>query len=218
MAELILWLGKISTGQVDLILGSSSQPRKAVLQQLGIPFTVKVSSFPENLDKALFSKDFTEYPLATSREKSRDILKELGPLSKPTVLITCDTVVLRDETHIIEKPSDADHAKELIRSLSGKQHQVVTGVVVTLRTPAGDYPSEFKCVTTVQFGRLTDDVVNAYVASGEPLNKAGGYGIQGLGALLVEELDGSFTNVIGIPLRETSESVASLLMKYYESQ
>jgi septum formation protein len=216
MAELVPWLDRFRRGEIDLILGSASNPRKAVLSQLGVPFTVRVSSFPEDLEKELFRDDYSEYPLATSREKTKNILAQLGIVPKPTVLITCDTVVLKDKQHIIEKPEDEEHAKTLLRSLSGTEHQVVTGVVVTLRTIEGDLSEEFRSVTHVKFRELSEDIISAYVASGEPFNKAGGYGIQGLGELLVEELKGSFTNVVGIPLCDVSHVVAALLGRYFK--
>lgn len=212
MANLIPWLGKFREGDIKLILGSSSKPRKAVFEQLGIPFTVMVSSFEENLDKSVFAHDFTEYPLATSREKSKDLVARIGQVRVPTVLVTCDTVVLRDKQHIIEKPADHSHAVELLQSLSGTQHEVVTGVVVSLITPDGLHQIEFKSITSVSFAQLSKEVIEAYVASGEPFNKAGGYGIQGLGELLIEDVRGSFTNVIGIPLRGVSSAIADLLL------
>jgi septum formation protein len=215
MAELIPWLERFRKGEIDLILGSSSAPRKAVLEQLRVPFTVRVSSFAEDLNKECFKDDFTEYPLATSREKSKDILGQIGCVSKPTVLVTCDTIVLLDKQHIIEKPNDAEHARDLLRSLSGTEHQVVTGVVVTLRFRDTDFCEEFKAVTSVLFQDLSDDVIAAYVDSGEPFNKAGGYGIQGIGELLVDQVKGSFSNVVGIPLHDVTKVIASLLDTHF---
>jgi len=211
MTSLIPWLENFKNGEIELILGSASKPRKTVVQQLGIPFRVMVSSFAEDLEKSVFKDDFTEYPLATSREKSKDLISKNGQVSKPTVLVTCDTVVLRDKLHIIEKPEDEEHAVELLESLSGIEHEVVTGVVVSLMLPDRMEQIEFKEITIVRFAQLTAEVIRAYVASGEPFNKAGGYGIQGLGELLIDYVRGSFTNVIGIPVREVSGAIGDLL-------
>jgi len=211
MTSLIPWLEKFKNGEIELILGSASKPRKTVVQQLGIPFRVMASSFAEDLEKSAFKDDFTEYPLATSREKSKDLISKIGQVSKPTVLVTCDTVVLRDKQHIIEKPEDEEHAVELLESLSGIEHEVVTGVVVSLILPDRLEQIEFKVITIVRFSQLTAEVIRAYVATGEPFNKAGGYGIQGLGELLIDYVRGSFTNVIGIPVREVSGAIGELL-------
>jgi septum formation protein len=211
MTSLIPWLEKFKNGEIELILGSASKPRKTVVQQLGIPFRVMASSFAEDLEKSAFKDDFTEYPLATSREKSKDLISKIGQVSKPTVLVTCDTVVLRDKQHIIEKPEDEEHAVELLESLSGIEHEVVTGVVVSLILPDRLEQIEFKVITIVGFAQLTAEVIRAYVASGEPFNKAGGYGIQGLGELLIDYVRGSFTNVIGIPVREVLGAIGELL-------
>lgn len=216
MAELIPWLARFKSGEIDLILGSASAPRRAVLGQLGVPFNVVVSSFPEDLEKATFSDDFTQYPLATSRGKTEAIMKQLGSFRKPTVLVTCDTVVLKDLKHIIEKPDDAIHARDMLRGLRGSEHHVATGVVITLSTGHRIIRSEFVSISHVKFCDLSDKIIDAYIATGEPYNKAGGYGIQSLGELLVETITGSHTNVIGLPLRETSRSIASLLQDNYD--
>ena len=216
MADLIPWLPKIRNGEIKLILGSSSKPRKAIFEQLGVPFSIMVSSFAEDLDKNLFRHDFSEYPLETSREKSKDLIGKLGTVERPTILITCDTVVLRDKKHIIEKPSDEEHAIKLLQSLSGVEHEVVTGVIVSLIRPGADiHQAELKSITCVQFAVLSEETIRAYVATGEPFNKAGGYGIQGLGELLIEQVRGSFTNVVGVPLHDVARASAQLLAKHY---
>ena len=99
----------------------------------------------------------------------------------------------------------------MIKSLSGNEHQVATGVVVSLLAYGFTDSEDFKVVSRVQFRSLTDEQIHAYVATGEAYNKAGGYGVQGLGALLVEEIRGSYTNVVGIPLREVCECIADIL-------
>ena len=211
MAELIPWLNKFRSGEIELVLGSASQPRRAIMNQLGIPFRVLVSDFAEDLEKRAFEHDFAEYPLATAREKSRDIISKLGAVTRPIVLVTCDTVVLKDETHIIEKPVDAEHARNMLMQLRGCIHAVVTGVIVTLVGNGTLKRSEFKSVSHVKFADLSDHAIEAYVASGEPFNKSGGYGIQGLGELLVEQVIGSYTNIVGLPLRDVASHIATLL-------
>jgi septum formation protein len=111
-----------------------------------------------------------------------------------------------------EKPSDDVHARELLKCLSGASQQVVTGVVVTLKHPQRDArQTMFTTTTSVRFAHLCDEIIDSYISIGEYSNKAGGYGIQSLGELLIEEVRGSFTNVVGIPLREVSEAIADLI-------
>jgi septum formation protein len=181
------------------------------MSQLGIPFRVEVSDFAEDLDIRSFENDFTEYPLATAREKSQDILSKLGAVPRPTVLVTCDTVVLKDGKRIIEKPVDAEHARNMLMQLRGCVHAVVTGVSISLVGNGIMERSEFISVSHVKFAELSDHIIEAYVASGEPINKAGSYGIQGLGELLVEQVTGSYTNIVGLPLRDVALHIATLL-------
>lgn len=212
--SLLPWLHLFKTGKVNLILGSASKPRRAILEQLGVPFQVMVSDFPEDLEKSLFHGSALEYSLATAREKMKCLLNSpaLEKVTVPTVVITCDTVVLRDMQHIIEKPEDDEHAFTMIKSLSGVEHSVVTGVVICFISPGNEQrDTEFKVHSKVKFTTLSDETIRAYVASKEPLNKAGGYGVQGLGALLVEDITGSYSNVVGLPLYEVASAIAELL-------
>jgi len=212
--SLLKWLPKIQSGDIRLVLGSASHARRNVLKQLGVPFDVIVSDFAEDLEKSQF-QDPKEYPVATSMQKTKDIIARLVDRgeSKQTVLITCDTVVIRENSHIMEKPESAQHSFNMIKSLSGKFHDVVTGVVVTLLDSKSSVSGQevFMCVSQVKFVDLSDEEIQAYIETEEPVGKAGGYGIQGLGEILISEVSGSFTNVVGIPLHDVCQSIASLL-------
>jgi len=212
--SLIEWLPKFRDGKLRLVLGSASAARRKVMEQLGIPIEVMVSDFAEDLDKNTFS-DLTEYPVATSMHKTKDILMKItrGGTAEYTVLVTCDTVVIRDNQFIMEKPTSREHASEMISSLSGKDHIVVTGIVATLVDKNGAFIAQdvFKEISTVHMAPLTEKQVDAYISSGEPMGKAGGYGIQGLGELLIRSVTGSYTNVVGIPLHRVSTSIGDLL-------
>lgn len=216
--SLIPWLRRFKSGKLELILGSASIPRLQVLQQLGIPIKVIPSAFAEDIPKESFAADYTNYPLATSREKTKYILRQLGAVTIPTVLVTCDTICLLNKTKIIEKPENYDHAVSIIRSLAGQDHEVVTGVVISLLLADGShFKTEFKETSFVRFVDLQDEDIREYVEMGDAMNKAGGYGVQGLGELLVEEIRGSFTNVVGIPLHDFSKRLAELLNANSES-
>jgi septum formation protein len=209
--SLLVWLDKFKSGEIKLVLGSASNPRRAVVGQLGIPFEIVVSDFAEDLNKDAFD-DPRDYPLATSMEKTKDIVRKLAQLQVPIVLVTCDTVVIRDG-HIIEKPESSQHAFDMIKSLSGQNHSVVTGVVVSLigRDHSVHGQTMFKTESIVQFVSLTDQQIRAYIETQEPLGKSGGYGIQGLGEILIKEVRGSFSNVVGLPLHEVCEAIAQIL-------
>ena len=110
-------------------------------------------------------------------------------------VIAADTIVVIDNV-ILGKPQDAAAAKAMLQRLSGRTHQVMTGVAVCYK---GQKMSEV-CVTDVSFRQLTADEIDAYIATGEPMDKAGAYGIQGRGAVLVEKINGCYNNVVGLPL------------------
>jgi septum formation protein len=124
-------------------------------------------------------------------------------LDGPSIVVAADTLVVRDGV-ILGKPTDAADAAEMLRSLSGRSHQVVTGFAVS-----GTRPTLARAVTTtVTFRPLSEAVIADYVATGEPLDKAGAYGIQGIGAMLVVAIEGSYTNVVGLPLVEVLDAIA----------
>ena len=119
-------------------------------------------------------------------------------------VIGADTMVVLDG-EIFGKPYSADHAREMLRKLSGKTHQVITGVSVGFRT--------FTETSEVTFKELTEEDINAYVATGETIDKAGAYGIQGKGAVLVEGYEGDYNNIVGLPVDKLLENFPDLLRR-----
>ena len=207
-------LDDFRNGEMKLVLGSASEARRGVLDQLGIPFEIRPSSFPETLDKSLI--DPSEYSLCTSREKHKELLPTIDS-DVPVVLITCDTVVVVDGTRILEKPENATQATEMLMSLSGIEHEVITGVVVSLIMPKSTVNSvEVKSISKVKFKEINFDEMQMYLSTGEWKGKAGGYAIQGIGQLFVADVQGSYTNVIGLPLFEVSECIRKLLYVHGE--
>jgi septum formation protein len=125
---------------------------------------------------------------------------------RPKIILACDTIVLL-ENEILNKPNGADDAVKMLHKLSGKSHEVISGVA--LLTPKESI--SFTCQTTVKVASLTSSLIASYVATNEPLDKAGGYGIQGKGACLIESINGSYTNVVGLPVYEVYQHLLKAL-------
>jgi septum formation protein len=169
----------------SLTLASSSPRRRQLLEMLGIPVQVVAPNIPEVRRVVETPVDYVE---RLAREKAMSVPGRF-------VLGADTTVVIRDE--ILEKPADAADALRMLRKLQGRTHQVVTSVALV----ADETVHQATDVTNVAFRRMTDDFLYAYVATGEPMDKAGAYGIQGFGAALVERIEGDFFSVMGLPLR-----------------
>ena len=178
-----------------LILASQSPRRRNLLKQAGIDFSVIPSSFDENSVK-LSSPDVYVRQLAES--KAMDI-SEQYPASW---VIGADTIVFIDDT-ILGKPGSRSEARNMLKRLSGKTHQVLTGYCVCSQRIDRLFSDAVK--TDVCFKNLTEREINWYINSGEPFGKAGAYAIQGIGAFLVKRIDGSYTNVVGLPVCEVVE-------------
>lgn len=174
---------------MKIVLASQSPRRRELLGKMGLEFTTKSPEIDEDAFQGLEAQDLVQ---TLSREKARWIA---GQLSPDTIVIGADTVVVRDGA-ILGKPGDRDEARAMLASLSGRDHQVCTGVTVC----QGDKVVTQVEVTQVTFRPLTDREIRQYVATGEPMDKAGAYGIQGLGGLLVEGIRGDYSNVVGLPV------------------
>lgn len=181
-----------------LILASASPRRKEMLENLGLDFEVMAAAVDELPQIGELPEKFVQ---RAAIEKATDIA---GRYPDAWVL-GADTVVVHDE-EILGKPSDGTDALRILMRLSGAKHRVLTGFC--LQHELGDISASRVITTEVQFTQFSEDIAAAYVATGEPLDKAGAYGIQGKGSFLVEKIQGSYTNVVGLPLAET---IAELL-------
>ncbi|MEA4824854.1 MAG: Maf family protein [Clostridiaceae bacterium] len=181
-----------------LILASQSPRRRALLGEMGLDFTVRVSDADETPPAGASPEDAA---LAIARCKAEAVER-----SPDDVVIGADTTVLTPEGAVFGKPRDRMEAIRMLRGLSGRTHTVVTGVVV-LR---GDQVLERAVCTKVRFRTLTDEEIAAYAVTDEPYDKAGAYGIQGRAAWLVESIDGDFYNVVGLPLAPLGEMLAKI--------
>lgn len=168
-----------------LTLASGSPRRRQLLEMLGIPVRVVPSNVPEVRQPAETPLDYVE---RLAREKALGVRGRL-------VLGADTTVIVRDE--VLEKPADEADALRMLGKLQGRTHQVVTSVALA----SGGRIHQATDVTNVRFRRMSEDFLRAYVATGEPMDKAGAYGIQGYGAALVERIEGDFFSVMGLPLR-----------------
>ncbi len=174
--------------QYKLILASGSPRRRELLERMGLRFTVHPADVDEGLAPGLTPG---EQVMRLSRIKAETVARD----EKDGVILSADTVVVLDEA-ILGKPRDSAHAEEMLRALSGRSHRVLTGITV-LRDGKG----ETRCEETEVFLRpLSREEIRSYVATGEPMDKAGAYGIQGYAALFVEKLVGDYYNVMGLPL------------------
>ena len=174
---------------MKVILASASPRRQALLQQIGITPLVCPADFAEGSGTASQAQ---EVALNNAAGKCAAVAAKMGD---ELPVIAADTIVVIDNV-ILGKPQDVAAAKAMLQRLSGRTHQVMTGVAVSYK---GQKMSEV-CVTDVSFRQLTAKEIDAYIATGEPMDKAGAYGIQGRGAVLVEKINGCYNNVVGLPL------------------
>jgi septum formation protein len=176
-----------------LILASGSPRRAELLRQAGLDFEIVV---PQIDERPLPGEAPDEFVCRTAREKAESIP------ANGTVILAADTAVV-DGTRILGKPSDVTDAVAMLRSLSGHTHEVMTGVCI--RFP--DRTACFHIETRVTFRSLSESEIDTYVASGEPMDKAGAYAIQGGAAKMVRRIEGSYSNVVGLPLCEVIEAL-----------
>lgn len=180
-----------------MILASASPRRLELLRACGL----EVSVLPADVDETRREgESATELVERLADAKARAIARELSPLGSE-LLVAADTIVWDESGDVLGKPMDADDAAHMLRLLSGRTHHVSTGVCVAAFEPdAGWRRTSFVETTDVTFFRLTEGQIRAYVASGEPMDKAGAYGIQGLGRTLVQGISGDYPNVVGLPV------------------
>ncbi|KAJ0005457.1 hypothetical protein NQD34_015351 [Periophthalmus magnuspinnatus] len=189
-----------------VVLASASPRRQDILRNAGLRFEVVPSWFKETLEKGLFTAPH-EYAVETAKQKALEVARRMPfkHLKTPDMVIGADTIVSVDGL-ILEKPTDKDDAYRMLSSLSGKEHSVFTGVAIVLCHGKEGMSNfyyqliDFYEETKVKFADLSEDMLWEYINSGEPMDKAGGYGIQALGGMLVEYVHGDFLNVVGFPL------------------
>ena len=190
-------LKTLFTTQKRLILASASPRRKEMLANLGLDFEVRVAEVDE---VPLYGESPKEFVLRAAIEKASDITAK----HPDAWVLGADTIVVC-QGEILGKPKDASEAQRMLMRLAGQMHRVLTGFC--LKREQENISVNRVIATEVYFSAFTEAIAAAYVATGEPLDKAGAYGIQGRGGVLVEKIDGSYSNVVGLPLVETIDEM-----------
>jgi septum formation protein len=182
---------------IKLILGSKSPRRQALIQELGYPVEIRVTEVEEIYPDSIASEEVPEY---LARLKAVPLI---NGLTKNEVLITSDTIVLLED-EVIGKPTSAENARKMLHKLSGKTHNVITGVCMT----STDKAYSFSSVTKVFFSELTSAEIDYYVDKFSPMDKAGSYAIQEwIGYIGVAKIEGCYYNVMGLPLHDLNKNL-----------
>lgn len=176
-----------------LVLASASPRRRELLTQAGFIFTVAPASISEDLKPG---ENPIAYVTRLAREKATSVFAQIPSHDPSTIVLGADTTVVAPNGEVLGKPSDPADASRMLRLLSGATHQVITGVAVVSQTGT-EIAAEVTHVTVLN---LSDEEINAYVATGEPMDKAGAYAIQGYAARWIPRIHGCYFNVVGLPL------------------
>lgn len=182
-----------------IILASASPRRKELLETAGAEFEIIVADVDESVPEGTKPEDAA---IMTAEKKALAVAES----HKDSVVIGADTIVVAGEK-ILGKPTDKTDACRMLSMLSGVEHKVITGVCLACE----DKKITFAQVSKVKFYDLTDDEINAYVETGEPMDKAGAYGIQGKGCVLVEKIEGDYFNIVGLPVARVMKELNKLM-------
>ncbi len=189
-----------------IILGSASPRRRELLSQIGVEFTVRVSE-KEEIYKSNIPEEIVK---ELSLMKAENIASEIDGNIEDTVVIGADTIVALDH-EILGKPADEEDAVRMLTRLQGRGHQVYTGVAVL------DFGSDgeknvinYSVETNVYVNAMTDDEIRDYVATKDPMDKAGAYGIQGRFAAYIDRIDGDYYNVVGLPVSRVYQTLKEI--------
>ena len=186
-----------------VVLASGSPRRQQLLQDMGVSFELRVKSVEESYPEHLSGEEIASF---LARKKAQALLEDL---KEDELLITADTVVWH-RGRSLEKPQHAKEAKEMLHALSGDTHQVITAVCLTTKK----WEHIICDQTTVTFAKLTAEEIDHYIENFKPFDKAGAYGIQEwLGIIGIEEINGSYTNVVGLPTQKLYKALNDILGK-----
>jgi len=182
-----------------IYLASASPRRRELLALTGLEFTVRPL---DEIDEEAYVRDYDGEVTSQAGFLAREKAKHAVALDIPGIFITADTLVISDDGAVLGKPRDDEEATLFLDRLAGNWHTVATGVALTENKADGN-PAKIDSIlatTRVKFAPMTDDEILDYIHTGEPFDKAGGYGIQGRASIYIEKIDGCYFNVVGFPL------------------
>lgn len=197
----------------SLYLASQSPRRRELLQQIGVPHQVVSADVTEVPRTQESPSDYVQRLAREKAEAGLACVKRLMLPPKP--VLGADTIVVINN-EILEKPQSSEHAAEMLRKLAGATHQVMTAVAMTADTLVEKRCEIKLSVTDVVFRPLSEQEIATYWRSGEPRDKAGGYAIQGLGAVFVQQIRGSYTGVVGLPIEQTVLLLDEFSVPYWQ--
>ncbi len=197
-------MSRLKLENKKLILASGSPRRRELIEKLKLPFEVEVSDVDESIPAEVATESAAEYLSGVKAEAVYELHKD-----QDVIVVGADTIVVYDG-EIYGKPKDEADAYRMLSNLSGNTHLVITGVTVIVGNAGRRQKQSFSNVTRVTFYELSDEEIRAYIATGEPSDKAGAYGIQEQGALLVKHIEGDFYSVMGLPIAELAHTLGGL--------
>ena len=190
---------------VDIILGSGSPRRQSLMEQMKVKHRVELRTIDEKFDSNLQAEQITDH---LARQKGKVFQNDL---KTNQLVITADTIVWFEEK-ALGKPKSQEEAKRMLLLLSGKTHRVISTVCFS----STNQQHTINCFTDVKFADLNEDLIDQYVATGSPMDKAGSYGIQDtFGLYAVSEINGSYTNVMGLPCMQTFQALHEFVQNYF---
>ena len=193
---------------MEILLASASPRRRELITNIGIPYVSVSVDCDESVAEGIEPREAAITVAMRKAQAARSL-----PESEGRIIVSVDTMVVCDGV-IFGKPCDEDDARRMLRLLSGKEHSVLTAVCII--TPDGQSLS-FCEGSQVRFYSLTEDEINNYVATGEPMDKAGAYGIQGKGMMLVREIEGDFYNIVGLPVARLGRTLKMVMSERGDS-
>ena len=189
---------------MNLILASKSPRRKEILENLGVKFDIITLETDENTDETTPEGYVEEIALRKGEAVRQKLLTE-DALCSNTVILSCDTVVVSPDGEIMGKPHDRADAKKMLLSYSGRVHSVISGIALLGK----DTCITAHEVTYVYFDKVNESVIDRYLDTDEPYDKAGAYAIQGMASLWIDKIDGDYFNVVGLPTKKVSDTLKS---------
>jgi len=186
-----------------IILASQSPRRRDLLKQIGLEFEIDPSNYEEDMTLDMEPRKLAEY---LSLGKTKDVAQR----HKDSIIISADTIIAVDN-EVFGKPKTPEKAKYMLQKLSGRAHSVITGFTI-INTEINKQISK-SVETKVYFKNISEEEMDAYIATGEPLDKGGGYAIQGMAALFVEKIEGDYFNIVGLPIIALTDELKNFGIK-----